>query len=522
MGMLVKRIFLMICVLVSIECEALCEEAWQDMTRGIKDTDLKDTDLKVIAVDPAESTVVFVGARDKLYKSIDGGVNWTEIFTVYGDGEIKSIAISRKNPKIVYIATSNGLFKTLDRGENWARVFKGIGDREKGINFAAIHPFDSEMIYIGSAKGLFSSKDGGGAWHKTSGLAGSEEINFIAIDPAKADTMYISTAKGVFKTTNMGKDWERIFVTIRSGEAGEPVEEDDSEIEEEEVSAIEVNCISISSFDHDKIYLGTKKGVFLSSDSGKSWKKLSSTGLESENIKHIVSSRTSHFIYAATDKGVFGYDESSEAWQKFYGGITTNGINMLAFDFNQEHLWVVGDGGVFKMFSQEKDVKGNVPSLEAIFKNEPAIREIQEAAIKYAEVENGKIKNWRIGAACRGLFPEFRVNYDKTISYSKNDFWVGPYDWSADLTWDLADIIWNPYQKDIDVRSRLMVQLRDDILNEVTHLYYERRRLQAELITSPPSDAKTKFEKELRLEELTANIDGLTNGYLSKRLCNLQ
>jgi hypothetical protein len=63
-----------------------------------------------------------------------------------------------------------------------------------------------------------------------------------------------------------------------------------------------------------------------------------------------------------------------------------------------------------------------------------------------------------------------------------------------------------------------MVQLRDDILDEVTKLYFERRRTQIELLTQPPKNEKSKIEKELRLQELTASIDALTGGYLSKNI----
>ena len=60
-----------------------------------------------------------------------------------------------------------------------------------------------------------------------------------------------------------------------------------------------------------------------------------------------------------------------------------------------------------------------------------------------------------------------------------------------------------------------MVQLRDDILNEVTRYYYERRRLQIDLAMNPPRDRSKELEKELRLQELTAYIDALTGGYFS-------
>ena len=90
--------------------------------------------------------------------------------------------------------------------------------------------------------------------------------------------------------------------------------------------------------------------------------------------------------------------------------------------------------------------------------------------------------------------------------------------WSASLTWELGNLIYNSAQTSIDVRSRLMVQLRDDILNEVTRLYFERRRMQVEMVINAPVYRDNRIDRELRLQELTAGIDALTGSYLSKRL----
>jgi hypothetical protein len=90
--------------------------------------------------------------------------------------------------------------------------------------------------------------------------------------------------------------------------------------------------------------------------------------------------------------------------------------------------------------------------------------------------------------------------------------------WSVSLTWELGDIVWNNDQTSIDSRSRLVVQLRDDVLNEVTRLYFERRRLQVEVLLSEQQDIADKIENELRLQELTASIDAITGSYMSKRL----
>jgi len=147
---------------------------------------------------------------------------------------------------------------------------------------------------------------------------------------------------------------------------------------------------------------------------------------------------------------------------------------------------------------------------------------VQKAAIKYAEVEPKKIENWRRQARLKAIMPEFDLDYDKTVTTALGAGYdrvqVGPRDWGLSLKWDLGELIWNDDQTSIDVRSRLMVQLRDDVLDEVTRLYFERRRLQNELFLQPPVDLNKKLEKELRLEELTASIDASTGGYFSRSL----
>jgi hypothetical protein len=63
-----------------------------------------------------------------------------------------------------------------------------------------------------------------------------------------------------------------------------------------------------------------------------------------------------------------------------------------------------------------------------------------------------------------------------------------------------------------------MVQLRDDILDEVTKLYFERIRVKMELGNLPIEDRKKRYDKELRLQELTASLDALTGGYFTQQI----
>jgi hypothetical protein len=60
-----------------------------------------------------------------------------------------------------------------------------------------------------------------------------------------------------------------------------------------------------------------------------------------------------------------------------------------------------------------------------------------------------------------------------------------------------------------------MAELRDSILDEVTKTYFERQRVTMELESLAIGDNKKRREKELKLQELAASLDALTNGYFS-------
>ena len=147
----------------------------------------------------------------------------------------------------------------------------------------------------------------------------------------------------------------------------------------------------------------------------------------------------------------------------------------INFLFNAQ-LWVVTENGVYSRDIPEisggnKDLlfeRNNVGAFDGY----PTILDVQRMAIEYAEVSPEKIKRWRTGAKWKAIMPRLSVNFsqsnDDNIEIYKNSSTSyvvrGPREtdnnWSVGLIWDLADVIWNPSQTSIDVRSKLMVQLR--------------------------------------------------------------
>ena len=113
-------------------------------------------------------------------------------------------------------------------------------------------------------------------------------------------------------------------------------------------------------------------------------------------------------------------------------------------------------------------------------------------------------------------------NYEIYTSATKDYVSTGPDNlynaMDVSVSWDVSGLIWSDADANIDVRSRLTTQLRNDILDDLRRAYFERRRLQFELMSAPPQDAKLRFEQELRIQELTQAIDDLTGNYLSEHI----
>jgi len=490
---------------------------WDDIGRG-------NLDLRTVLINPDNPQVIYIGSSNAIVKSEDGGASWRNILSVKGQNKAVNFLLSDpRNKNSLYAATGNGLFYSSNQGKNWSRTFKGKNSFENECTGLATLPYG---IYLGTKAGVFLSKDNGRSWHKESGILGNSQILNISYNLSEPDYIYIASLNGVFKTSDAGKNWERIFIAhpVENGDKGDEVIEG----QDEPARFSDIKYVTIDPNNLNCLYVATSKGVYRSQNKGKSWDLLTGYGLLSKEIKFLLISLKST-IYAVTKSGISEY--TNERWHELSLGLTAEDIRFLAKD-NQGNLYAACDNGLFK--TNFKDTPGSNKNsiLEFYYKDEPKISEVQQAAIKYAEVEPGKIIKWRRQAARKALFPQVRIGIDRNTtdlwhweggSTTKTDDDIlrrghDSIEWDVTLSWDLGEFIWNNDQTSIDVRSRLMVQLRDDILDEVTKLYFERIRVRMEIDNLTIEDSRKRCEKELKLQELTAYLDALTGSYFSSHL----
>ncbi len=490
---------------------------WQDIGRG-------NTDFTTALIDPGNPRIIYAGTGNSIIKTEDGGGNWRNVLSIKGQNKaVNFLLFGPKDKDSLCAATGNGLFFSPDQGKNWKRIFRGKNSLENECTALGILP---SGIYLGTKQGLFISKDNGSSWHKETSKLGNSRILAIAYHLKEPSDIYVACIDGVFKTQDDGKSWERIFVAHPVENGDDKDEADEDQDEEERFS--DIRYVSIDPDNLNYLYIAAKKGIYKSQERGKTWYLLTGCGLLNRDIKFLLVSLKST-IYAVTKSGVFEY--RNEGWYELSLGLAAENIRFLAQD-NQGNLYAACDKGLFKANPDNPGSDGQENIIALYYKDEPNIAEVQEAAISYAEVDSRKIKEWRKKAQMKAVLPKLTLgidrskdtNYEIYTSATTKYIYEGPDDkssgWDISLSWELGDLIWNESQTSIDVRSRLMVELRDDILDEVTKIYFERLRVKMELDNLSIEDRKKRFEKELRLQELTAYLDALTAGYFSQRLKN--
>jgi photosystem II stability/assembly factor-like uncharacterized protein len=126
-----------------------------------------------------------------------------------------------------YVGTRNGgVFKTTNGGDTFEPIF----DQQDvfSIGALAVSPKDPNTLWVGTGdsffarspyfgNGVYKTTDGGKSWQHL-GLEDTQHIAKIAIDPSDPNTVYVAAAghaytanaeRGVFKTSDGGKTWTK-------------------------------------------------------------------------------------------------------------------------------------------------------------------------------------------------------------------------------------------------------------------------------------------------------------------------
>lgn len=221
---------------------------------------------------------VYAGTSRGLFSTTDGGATWnTPQLQLTTDPLARAVNQARENVRVmavdpansatVYTGTVGGVFKSTDSGLTSVPVNTGLPniDATTGLSAATVQVLaagSSNTVYAGANGGVFKTANGGGNWTaKNSGLTDTN-VTALAVDSANANVVYAGTPSGVFKSANGGDSW----VTSNTGLTSTPV-----------------RALAI---DGGSIYALTTGGIFKSTDAAANW-AASNSGQTSTDVRCI-------------------------------------------------------------------------------------------------------------------------------------------------------------------------------------------------------------------------------------------
>src|SRR5712664_83791 len=120
------------------------------------------------AVHEGARLTVYVGAASGgVWKSVNGGTTFKPVFDRQAVQSIGAITIDPKNPRVVWVGTGeawtrnstsigDGVYKSIDGGENWTNM--GLKESER-IAKIIVDPSDSNIVYVSVPGKLWSDSD---------------------------------------------------------------------------------------------------------------------------------------------------------------------------------------------------------------------------------------------------------------------------------------------------------------------------------------------------------------------------
>jgi photosystem II stability/assembly factor-like uncharacterized protein len=332
------------------------------------------------AVQEGQRLTVYIGsASGGVWKSVNGGTTFKPVFDKQPVQSIGAVTIDPKNPKTIWVGTGeawtrnsvsvgDGVYKSTDGGDNWTNM--GLKESER-IAKIIVDPADSNTVYVAvpgklwsdsDDRGLYKTTDGGKTWSKIlKGANASTGCSSISIDPKNPKTIFAGmwdfrrkgwtfrsggdgpnapSGSGLFKSTDGGANWSELSSTSAKGLPTGPWGR---------------VAVAVAPSKPSVIYAfieaePPKNGLYRSDDGGQTWQALD----RSQNMiwrpfyfaNLIVDPKNENKIYKAGGSLIVSSD-GGKSFSNISGGAHGDFHDVWIDPDNTDHVITGDDGGVW-------------------------------------------------------------------------------------------------------------------------------------------------------------------------------
>ncbi|MGD8968539.1 MAG: hypothetical protein PVI07_13600, partial [Anaerolineae bacterium] len=185
--------------------------------------------IHALAIAPSMSATVYAAGADEpegedehavVVRSVDDGASWTEVFTGPEESEVRALAINPTDEDTVYAGGEDCsgpdcmgfIYRTIDGGDTWTEVFT----TSETVHSIVIDQQTPELVYASADNyEVYKSSDGGGSWTVIRSCCPSG--NLLAIDPHRSGRLYLAGWGYVAESSDGGQSWSDQGAPINQG-----------------------------------------------------------------------------------------------------------------------------------------------------------------------------------------------------------------------------------------------------------------------------------------------------------------
>lgn len=298
------------------------------------------------------------GETSRIYRSLDGGDNWSELTNGLPSGANDkgriSIDISQSNPNVLYafytdkIGNIEGTFKSINGGDFWTQV----NSINTGTSYhwwfggIFIDPTDENIVY-NSGFVMEKSIDGGNTWSDT--FAGAHvDQHAVAFNASVTNEVLIGNDGGLYKSSNNGNTFTKI----------------------NNLPITQFYRFHVDAQNIDKVYGGSQDNSTIRTTTGglSNWNVI----YGGDGFQPLVDPTNTNVIYALSQRGNLGKSTNdgasfSNALNGVSGSDTNNWDTPIAFDPVNPDIVYYGTNRLY----QSTNAAGNWSAISPDLSNGP-------------------------------------------------------------------------------------------------------------------------------------------------------
>ena len=170
---------------------------------------------------------LFVGTvGEGVWRSTDGGASFERAsHGMFVECDVRALAVDPRNSSVLYAGTNEGVYRTENGGDDWHRL---AGPLDQLVTWALlVAPHQPDTLLAGTRPPLiYRSTDGGAHWSASDARPAQEcagirfnRVTTLRADPLKRDRLWAGVEiDGVWLSDDAGASWRRVGQGLSSAD----------------------------------------------------------------------------------------------------------------------------------------------------------------------------------------------------------------------------------------------------------------------------------------------------------------